>query len=305
MKRLKHVLYAFFVLCIIAATVMFYKAWWNRYFSLRPDFVAAEAGVAANEFPVTGLFLWRETVLTAPADGAVTFPAGGGPFYAAKGDKLAVVSWSSGSRVLKAPDTGYFIAALDGMEGRIEYSDLWSGADRLPVASDPVFIADGSSVKKGQAIGRFVLQPSDLRLLAWVDVSATLKRHVDDGFVRLKFLPDSFPFEAEVRAVRYFGAKAKLYLSLPFFPPEILESRNAVFSLFLGDHRGVTVPETAVVLKDRRQMVFVVEGDRIKGRTVEGFTFSKNRFLVLQGLKPGELVIVNGAGVKEGEIRIW
>jgi len=305
MKSLKHVLYAFFVLCIIAVAVLFYKAWLSRYLSLRPDFIAAEAGVAANEFPVRGLFLWRETVLTAPVDGAVTFPSGRGPFYAAKGDKLAVVSWSSGSRVLRAPDTGYFIAALDGMEGRIEYSDLWSGVDRLPVAPELVYIADGSSVKKGEAIGRFVLQPSDLRLIAWADVSATLKRHVDDGFVRLRTLPDSLPFEAGVRAVRYFGAKAKLYLSLPFFPPEILESRNAVFSLFLGDHRGVKVPETAVVLRDRRQMVFVIEGDRITGRAVEGFTFSKNRFLVLDGLKPGELVIVNGAGVKEGEIRIW
>ena len=66
----------------------------------------------------------------------------------------------------------------------------------------------------------------------------------------------------------------------------------------LNVRRGTTVvPEQAVVLRPAGAVVYVPEGDKVKERTVQTGVQRDGEFEILTGLKPGETVVVDGAGM--------
>lgn len=61
--------------------------------------------------------------------------------------------------------------------------------------------------------------------------------------------------------------------------------------------RGLTIPESAVVYFAGNPRVFVVEGDKVKERPVTLAGRVKDRFVVADGVRPGEVVVVYGANL--------
>lgn len=303
-EKLTKTLYFFFAICIALGAVLVYKAWWDRYFRLRPEVTVAEPAVYSIDVPMDGFLLWDEDILLSPAEGTVSFPRGTGPIYCAKGDIVAVISSRQGKRSAGMPGPGYFLAALDGSEGKWSYGDIWTGTSSLPDPEPLLFLTPGAMVGSGEPLGKIIPQPQELRCVAYLDKTA-YNGGPDSTTVEIRRTASELPFQAGLRAVRDLGPIIKLYLTLPFFSGEDLRSRRVSFLFHSGKASGVTVPESAVTLRNRKRVVFLVTGDRSRMVEVSGEPVSGKLFLVESGLAPGDLVIVSGAEAEEGEIRIW
>ena len=90
--------YYFFTVCIVLGAILVYKAWWDRYFRLRPELAVAEPVALSLDIPLEGVLIWEEVVMASPAEGAVSYPRGKGPAYCARGDVVAEVASPAGRR---------------------------------------------------------------------------------------------------------------------------------------------------------------------------------------------------------------
>jgi len=70
----------------------------------------------------------------------------------------------------------------------------------------------------------------------------------------------------------------------------------------LGERRAIVVPSQAVLTRDEGAQVFVLSGEQAMARPVVAGARSGDRVEIVSGLKPGEKVIVAGAGyLKDGD----
>ena len=304
-KTVTNALYYFFTACIVVGAVFVYKAWWDRYFRLRPDLAVAEPAALSLDIPFEGVLIWEEVLLTSPLEGTVSFPRGKGPVYCAKGEVVAQVSSSSGKGQVKTPNPGYFMAAVDGAEDNWSYGTLWPGSSKLPHPGPLRYLDEGLKASPGSSIGKFIPQPQSLRCVAYVEKSSLGWDPSERDHIDVKRSAADLPFRAEVLAVNDLGPIYKVYLTFPFFSSEEVLSRKVFYLLHAGDVRGVLIPESAVILRDRKKMVFLVTGERSVAIEVNGIPVSGRRFLVEKGLEPGDLVIASAAEADEGEVRIW
>ncbi|HDQ93356.1 MAG TPA: hypothetical protein ENN89_04450, partial [Synergistetes bacterium] len=173
-SKLVRLFYYFFALCIILGALLIYKAWWDRYFRLRPELATAEPAVLSIDIPMEVALLWDESVMVSPSAGQISFPMGRGPLYCAKGETVAVIAGPSGKNQVKTPGPGYFVAALDGQEGKWSYGELWPGSSKIPSVPGPVFIEEGIDIPKGGPVGKFVPQPRQLRCIAYIDSASAV-----------------------------------------------------------------------------------------------------------------------------------
>ncbi len=304
-KAASRILYYFFTACIIVAAVMVYKAWWDRYFRLRPELAVAEPAVLPLDVPMDGVLIWEESVLVSPGDGTLHFPGGPGPLYCAKGDVVAEVVSSSGKRKITAPSPGYFMAALDGSEGNWTYGLIWPGSSKLPVTGPLKFLEEGSRISSGTPLGKFIPQPQPLRCVSHAAKAAIGWNPSERTHIEVRKTASDLTFRAEVRAVKDLGPTLKIYVTLPFFSARDLVSRNVSFLLHAGEAKGVMIPESAVTVRERKKVVFLITGDRSVAVEVSGRPVSGKRFLVEKGLDPGDLVMIHGTRGFEGDVKIW
>jgi HlyD family secretion protein len=70
----------------------------------------------------------------------------------------------------------------------------------------------------------------------------------------------------------------------------------------LGERKAIQVPAQAVLSQDDSAQVFVLTGEQVQARTVATGIRNSNKVEILSGLRPGEQVIVAGAGyLKDGD----
>jgi len=305
-KPFLRVVYFACVLCIVGASLFIYGAWWKRYLGQRPSVAVAKPYVHSDQIPVEAALLWREQVVKTPYAGRVRYPRGQGPVFVAAKDAIATVSAPNGKiYALQVEQPGFFLAALDNLEGKWNYNTLWRGSARFPEIRPLQFIPEGTVVEKGDAVGKMIYQPQPLRAVIYVQAISGLKEEIADQRLELRKTKEDLPFEAEVRAADPMGSMVKLYLTVPFFPKSMVLSRKEDFFLYLGEKKGVVVPESAVTVKEGRLWTYVVKGDVSSAREIRGIPLQKERFLVTGGLAPGEMVLVESAKGKEGVVRIW
>jgi len=111
--------------------------------------------------------------------------------------------------------------------------------------------------------------------------------------------------EGVVQAERNEGSYVCVMLSFPNFPREALLSRVEKVYLFFPEEPGVLIPQSAVDLRNRREGVYIVTGGTVYFREIRGKPVDASRYLVTQGLQPGELVMKNAQIAEEGRLRIW
>lgn len=284
-----------------------YFIWYDYYALSHPQIIEAVSTSYTEEQPLEGILLWDEQLIYAQQDGVLTYPSPR-PRRVLKGEMLAALDGSA----VRAPYPAYFFPALDGQEGNWVYSRLWPDFAPFPTFSPAILLENGTMLKRGDPIGKLVPQPQILRCIAYLDSSPSLERSLqnkDNSTIKIKLEEDGKERKAEVVAVKSSGHKLKVYLRLPFFPPNILRSRGFSASVVTGIQYGVMVPDTAVIMRDGKNMVFLVQGNSPELREVEGFPGpdEEKNFFIEKGVVPGNKLILNAGSFNplDENIRIW
>ncbi len=299
------IFYGIALFAILIVWVYAFKSYFEHYDSIHPEIAWAVPWMEVDSVTAKGIFLWNETRLASPRDGSVRFPMGSGPVRVFKG--AVVVRVSSGPSVseVRSPVEGYFIAGLDGVEGEWRYSKLWPGAKELPEVGSVRMKREGASVRKGEAVGKIVPQPQNLRFMGYADLGGNLESELAANRLMVKLDATDTPSQAYVRVYERMGHRVKLYLNMPWFPPDVLLSRNYNLTIEAGETTGVAIPESAVTLRNGREGAYVLTGSNAVFRSVRGRPISGSRFLVTEGIRLGDAVIVNGQLAREGRIKLW
>jgi len=294
----KKLLYYAITSILGVGVVAIYLLWLDTYNMEHPDVTEATAMVYIEELPLNGVLVWDEQILRSPLGGVVTYPSPQ-PRRVAKGGTVAVVDGTA----VKADAAGYFLPALDGQEEEWVYARLWPGAPEYPYFHPAEPLEDGATIRKGDALGKLIPQPQDLRCIAYLDRTPSLERDIGRGFVNIRMGPQSKTQRAVVRTKEPMGQKIKVYLTLPFFPPHLLLSRAFFCSAVAEDMQGVAIPDTAVILREGKQEVLLVKGNLTEFTEVDGFPVDKDNFFITKGLIPGSIVVLYASSVKAGVIR--
>ncbi len=295
------VYYAAFLLIFVGVGKV-YLIWLENYRLLHPEIIEAFAVGYIEEQPLNGILLWDEQLVYAPRDGVLTYlsPL---PRRVSKGEIVAALDGAA----VKVPAPGYFFPALDGQEGHWVYSRLWPEFAPFPFFRSAVLLENGTQLRKGAPIGKLVPQPQFLRCIAYLDnspsIALSLRRK--KASLRIRLDPEGKEREAEIVAVKSSGQKIKVCLRLPFFPASVLHSRAFSCRVIAGDLQGVMLPDTAVVTRDGRNVVFLVQGSRVLSQDVEGFPADNGHFFITRGVAPGNKLILHADKNLSGVIRLW
>ena len=284
-----------------------YRVWFETYSMSHPQIIEAVTTNYNEEQPLEGILLWDEQLIYAPKEGILNYPSPR-PHIAAKGEIVAAIDGTA----VKAPYEAYFYPGLDGQEGNWVYPKLWPDFSPFPEITDAPLIENGTRLNRGDPIGKLVPQPQVLRCIAYLDSTPSLERALaskENATIRLRTEFDGKDRKADVVAVKSNGPKLKVYLRLPFFPPEVLRSRIFRASVITDIQKGLMVPDTAVITKGGHNMVFVVQGNTPELRVVEGFPADEGDFFIEKGVEPGSKLILNADALSrrmgDENIRIW
>lgn len=308
-KREKSLAYRIFYILAVAAIaavwIYAFRSYFRHYDSLHPEITWALPWVQIDMIISDGVFLWNETLVTAPRAGTVSYPLGAAPTRVQKGATVARVKSGSAAYDIKASSEGYFVAGLDGLEGKWRYASLWPGTSELPKTDLLKLFKDGHNAKKGAVIGKIIPQPQDLRFIGYANLTGELEKKLAANKVMVKMDELDTPSRAPVRVYEALGHRVKMYLSMPWFPPEMLLSRSYRLIVEAGESSGVVVPESAVTMRSGKNGAFVIKGSEAVFTEVEGRVIDGDRFLVAKGVKLGDAVIVNAESAREGRVKLW
>ncbi len=303
-QRAKTWIYRGLVVAIVLGGIVAYLGWWSHFRNFRPEFATAEPLCLREKTPSMTVFLWEEQLLVAPFDGVVHYPLGPVPSRVSKGEIVAEIISGPKRVAIQAPKSGYFVPGLDGLEGKWSFSGVWPGDGEIPQGRHLKWKKDGENVAGGRAIGKLVPQPQDLRAVAYIGADEAARRQIKSGAV-LFSMNGERPQKARIRAVQDYGSKAKVYLTLPFFPLQAVSSRSGEVDFFHSGIEGVVVPESAVLQKDGGLGVFAFSSGKLQYRGVTGQPLPKSLFLVTGGLKAGDLVLGQASLGAERKVVLW
>ena len=295
------------ILIIFGLGYQVYGLWYSTYRLSHPQIIEAVTTNYSEEQPLNGILLWDEQLIYAPKSGILTYPTPR-PRIVAKGEMLAALDGTA----VYAPYPAYFYPGLDGEEGSWVYPKLWPDFAPFPEFQNADLIENGTYIQRGEPIGKLVPQPQILRCIAYLDNTPSLERAVrntNDPAIRIRTELEGKERKAEVVAHKSAGQKMKVYLRLPFFQPSILRSRRFTATVVTDEQKGVMVPDTAVITRGGKNMVFVVQGNSPELREIEGFPADEENFFIEKGVAPGNKLILNADSLSQSMgdeiIRIW
>ncbi|MBQ3646104.1 MAG: hypothetical protein IJM82_05625 [Synergistaceae bacterium] len=301
---LQRIIYYSILLTIFSLGYKIYSLWYDNYRLSNPQFIDAITTNYSEEQPLNGILLWDEQLIYAPQNGILTYPSPR-PRMVAKGEILAALDGVA----VRAPYPAYFFPGLDGQEGNWVYAKLWPDFAPFPEFNNAELIENGTQLMRGEPIGKLIPQPQILRCIAYLDKTPSLEKSLNNAAatVRIRTEYEGKERKAEVVAVKSSGYKIKVYLRLPFFPPNVLRSRHFSASVVTDIQKGVMVPDTAVITQNGKNLVFLVEGNSPILHEVEGFPADDENFFIESGVLPGNKLILNAdtINIKDASGRIW
>lgn len=294
--------YSILIIIVVFGYKM-YRFWYEAYNVSHFQFIEAKSASYTEEQPLEGILLWDEQLIYAPKQGLLTYPTPR-PHIVAKGELLAALDGSA----VRAPYPAYFYPGLDGQEGSWVYSRLWPDFEPFPEFNSAELIENGTLLRRGDPIGKLIPQPQILRCIAYLDSTPSLVKALssENKRIRIKTEFEGKERKAEVVAVKSQGQKLKVYLRLPFFPPEAVKSRKFAAAVVTDVQNGVMIPDTAVITREGKNFVFIVKGNTPEPQIVEGFPADERNFFIEKGVEPGNKLILNANSIKDDEnLRIW
>ncbi len=290
-RKIQQILYFSILTFILFLGYHVYSTWYENYKLSHPQIIEAITTSYNEEQPLEGILLWNEQLIYAPQDGILTYPSPR-PRMTSKGEMLAALD----GRAVYAPYPAYFYPALDGQEGNWVYPKLWPDFAPFPEFNNASLIENGTHLHRGDPIGKLVPQPQTLRCIAYLDRSPSLERALrnkENPSIRIKTENEGKERKAEVVAAKVSGQKIKVYLRLPFFPPNVLKSRAFTATVVTAIEQGVMVPDTAVITREGKNMVYLVQGNSPTLQIVEGFPADDQNFFIEKGVQQGSRLILN------------
>ncbi|MBQ9389169.1 MAG: hypothetical protein IJU07_03225 [Synergistaceae bacterium] len=299
----QRLLYYSIILFIVMMGYRVYASWYENYKHSHPQVIDAVTTNYSEEQPLNGILLWDEHLIYATQDGFLTYPSPR-PRMVSKGEILAAIDGSA----IYAPYPAYFYPALDGQEGNWVYPKLWPDFAPYPEFNDAALIENGTYLQRGEPIGKLVPQPQTLRCIAYLDSSPSLERTLrnkTNPSIKIRTEYEGKERKAEVVAVKSSGPKLKVYLRLPFFPPSLLRSRRFTASVVTDVQKGILVADTAVITKEGKNRVFILQGNSPIPQEVEGFPADEKNFFIEKGVRHGDKLILDAETIKDANERIW
>ena len=297
---IRRFLYYGVVLLITITAFRLYFFWLDAYRFSHPAVFQAQSGVYAEEIPFEGVLLWEERLIYAPNAGTVSYPSLI-PRRVRRGEILCRIDGTA----VNSPEPGYFSPAFDGYEGDWNYSDLWPGTSPLPSPPRVSTIPNGTYVENMQPVGKLIAQPQELRAIAWVDFTPSLIQDIDRGRIRIKRSENDWGLWAEIRTKVIISQKIKLYVTLPFFTPEMTEIRTFSWKINVGDRNGIYVPNSSVIFRGGVMGVYLIRGNEAVFREIEAFHADEDNFFITSGVIPGDMLILDAGKAREGQVNIW
>ena len=211
-----------------------------------------------------------------------------------------------GGRDVKAYQQGYFVAGKDGREQGWRYSALWHAKrSEFTKESKLRYFGDGAQVARGQMIGKIAEQPQELRFIGYLPSRGDIAKQLKSEKLRVRMDAEDTVSDAVVRVTRKDGKLTKFALAMPWFPPEMLKSRNYELIVDAGQTRGAMIPQSALLEKGGKKGVYMIRGARVVFAPVLGKTLNGGMFLVTKGISVGDAVVEDAASAREGRIQLW
>lgn len=298
-------MYWLMVFFVIVLWIWAFKLYFDRYEYLHPEITWAIPGIDVELVKISGVLLWKEVLIPASAEGIVTYPQGTGPVRVARGAVIAKIA--SGNRIseVKAYQQGYFVAALDGMEQTWRYSEIWPGFQPVPEPGRLNRLKDGLLVGKSQPVGKLIEQPQELRFIGYSSILGNMTEQIENKKLKVKMDGVDTSSTADIRVSTKADNKIKLYLTLPWFQPELALSRKYALIVEAGRTEGALVPETSITESEGRPGVYMVRGSRVVFVPVKGKRVDNNMFIITEGVSVGDAVVEDAATAREGRIQLW
>ena len=300
----QRIVYYAVLLAIFYSGYKIYSFWYENYRLSNPQLIDALSTNYNEEQPLEGILLWDEQLIYAPQNGILTYPSPR-PRMVSKGEIIAAVDGVA----IRAPYPAYFFPGLDGQEGNWFYSKLWPDFAPFPEFDEAALIENGTHLMRGEPIGKLVPQPQILRCIAYLDSTPSLEKFLksSQAVIKIRTEYEGKDRKAEVVAVKSSGYKLKVYLRLPFFPPNLLRSRAFSARVVTDIQKGVMIPDSAVITREGKNIVYVVEGNSPIPHEVEGFPADEENYFIEKGVVPGSKLILNADSVNlnDGNGRIW
>jgi hypothetical protein len=296
-----------FALGILALAFGFYRLWARqaKREALPPMFMP-QPYYYEEEQPVHAVLVWREKVIVSPVAGTVQLAAGQKTAAVATNDVVATVLARGRGTPVRVPSRGYFLPAFDGAENSWEYSSLWLGSGILPTSPQLHWVTDLAPLDASRAVGRLIELPQDPRAIFYLNLTDTLKSALERGTLTIRRESRGPKWSARVRVfVKYSEQRAKVCIEMPYFPIDMVSSREVDFLVCSDEDSGLLVPDSAVTIKKGAYGVFELVGDRLIFRRVTGKPVGDGMFFVSSGLSPGNPVIVNAESAEEKRVRLW
>ena len=293
------------VALIIFLWVWGFKLYFDRYEYLHPEITWAVPGIDTEIIKAKGALLWKEIPVRASASGVVSYPQGTGPVRVSRGAVVAQIRSGSYVKDIKAYQQGYFMAGVDGLESSWRYAELWPGGAPLPVPKPVTMMKDGLVIGKGQSLGKLIEQPQELRFVGYVDSVGDMPEQIKNNTLRVKMDGVDTVSKADIRVAVKIGEKTKMYLSLPWFPLEMVKSRRNTLTIEAGRTEGAVVPITSVMQKDGKYSVYLVKGSRVVLKPIEGKPIEDGKFIVTSGVSVGDAIVETASAAREGRIQLW
>lgn len=299
-ERLKVLMYAVFLLSTILLLVRIYFLGIEVKRRFDPPLAIVQSDRRELISRMPAVLLWDEVLVRSSASGPVHFPRGAEPSRVRAGGLVARV----GSTPLYSPEAGIFCPFLDGLEGVISFQEIWV-LGRLPEEVDARGrLRRPSEVSRGEAVGKVVL-PLEVRAIGYLPSNRYTREAARRGFLSLRADPDQLWDRAEVFMWEDAGSVLKVALKLDLFPNDWAKRRVRTFEVLTARLEGLVVPEGAVLVREGRVGVLVVDGGVLRFRPVRVFPLGEGKALVEEGLSLGEVVVADPSYSKEGDRIAW
>ncbi len=294
-------------LLIVIAAVLSYVTWLRWFSGVKaPPMVMPHPYVYEEAQPVTAVLLWQEELILSPVAGEVQLPRANTIAKVGKDETVATILYRGRTQSLRAPEQGYFIPAWDGVEGSWSYSEIWPGSELLPSPPPLRWVPNLSELSRDLVVGKLLPLPQKVRAIFYADLTPSLYRDLKRGYLDFRLDPQGATWRASVRVFLALSEqKVKVAVELPFFPPDLVESRTLSLLVCAGESDGVLIPESSVVLKDGTYGVYELLGDRLIFRPITGRPLERGMFFASSGLKSGNPVILNGHDAAERRVQLW
>lgn len=299
-ERLKVLLYAVLLWSTVLLLVRLYFLGIEVKRRFDPPLAIVQSDRRELVFQMPAVLLWEEVLVRSGASGPVSFPLGTEPSRVRAGGLVARVGPSS----IYSPEAGIFCPFLDGLEGEVSFQEIWV-LGRLPEeVAARARPRRPSEVSRGEAVGKVVL-PMEVRAIGYLPSNRYTREAVRRGFLSLRAEPDQLWDRAEVFMWEDAGSVLKAALKLDLFPNDWAKRRVRTFEVLASRLEGLVVPEGAVLVREGRVGVLVVDGGVLRFRPVKVFPLGGGKALVEEGLSLGEVVVADPSYSKEGDRIAW